>query len=95
VSRYEQFDRSRLEIMPLAERNHDLKAEQWLALEEAAPPFEHPDLPTMADRLRKAAGKRHRPHPDDGGALRSSGRSGLNGSLAVGLAGGEAMVSVK
>jgi hypothetical protein len=54
MSRYEQFDRSRLEIKPLAERNHDLKAEQWLALEDAAPPFEHPDLPAVAARLQRA-----------------------------------------
>jgi hypothetical protein len=54
MSRYELFDRSRLEIKPLADRKHDLKAEHWLALEDAAPPFEHLDLPAVAERLRQA-----------------------------------------
>src|SRR5215472_6061381 len=54
MSRYELFDRSRLEIKPLADRTHDLKAEQWLALEDTAPPFEHADLTTVAERFRKA-----------------------------------------
>ena len=54
MSRYELFDRSRLEIKPLAERAHDLKAEQWLALEDAAPGYAHPDLPTVAAKLRRA-----------------------------------------
>jgi hypothetical protein len=54
MSRYERFDRSRLEIKPLAERVHDLKLEQWLALEDPAPPFEHPDLAEVAARLAAA-----------------------------------------
>ncbi len=54
MSRYQLFDRSRLELKPLAERAHDLQASHWLALEEAAPPFAHPDLAAVADRLRKA-----------------------------------------
>jgi hypothetical protein len=51
MSRYEMFDRSRLEMKPLAERNNDLQLGRWMALEDDAPAFEHPDLRGMADRL--------------------------------------------
>ncbi len=54
-SKYETFDRSRLRLRPLAERVNDLSLERWLALEDAAPPFDHPDLPEIARRLRSAA----------------------------------------
>jgi hypothetical protein len=54
MSRYELFDRAQLEVKPLAERAHDLRADHWLALEEAAPPFDHPDLPALAGRLIRA-----------------------------------------
>ncbi len=53
-SRYEIFDRSRLELKPLAERVNDLQLDRWLALDEPAPPFEHPDLATVAARLKRA-----------------------------------------
>ena len=53
-SKYEQFDRSRLKLKPLSERAHDLQTEYWLRLEDAAPPFEHPDLATVADKLMEA-----------------------------------------
>jgi hypothetical protein len=54
MSRYEIFDRSRLLVKPLAERTHDLHLERWLALEDATPPFTHPDLATIAARLAAA-----------------------------------------
>ena len=54
MSRYEQFDRSRLLIKPLAERQHDLHLDRWLALSDATPPFEHPDLAAVAARLTAA-----------------------------------------
>ncbi len=54
MSRYELFDRSRLEIKPLAERIHDLKSEHWLALQDETPPFENANLPAVAARLQKA-----------------------------------------
>jgi len=54
MSRYELFDRSRLEVKPLAERSHDLQVASWLGLEDSAPRFEHPDLSTVAKRLRAA-----------------------------------------
>src|SRR5450432_3408799 len=58
MSRYEQFDRSRLLIQPLAQRQHDLHLDRWLSLGDSTPPFEHPDLATVAARLTaaKAAG---------------------------------------
>ena len=54
MSLYKTFDRSRLEVKPLAERAHDLKLDRWLALEDATPPFAHDDLPTVAARLTAA-----------------------------------------
>ncbi len=54
MSRYEIFDRSRLEVKPLAERNHDLHLERWLSLDDPTPAFEHADLSTVAGRLRRA-----------------------------------------
>ena len=54
MSQYEIFDRSRLELKPLAERTHDLHLDRWLTLEDPAPPFAHPDLAAVADRLQVA-----------------------------------------
>ena len=54
MSRYECFDRSRLRVKPLAERVNNLQLENWLATGDATPPFEHPDLPAVAERLRDA-----------------------------------------
>jgi hypothetical protein len=53
-SRYERFDRSRLRVRPLAERQHDLRLDHWLSLESETPPFAHPDLDTVAAKLRQA-----------------------------------------
>jgi len=54
MSRYEQFDRSRLLIKPLAERQHDLHLDRWLSLGDPTPPFEQTDLATVAARLTTA-----------------------------------------
>ncbi len=54
TSRYETFDRSRLRLRPLAERVNDLDLTRWLALDDAAPEFSHPDLPAVAGALRAA-----------------------------------------
>ena len=54
MSRYELFDRSRLAVKPLAERIHDLHLDRWLALDDPTPPFAHPDLATVAQRLTAA-----------------------------------------
>jgi hypothetical protein len=53
LSRYPQFDRSRLRIRPLGERKHDLEIRNWLGLDDA-PAFEHPDLTMLAQRLKAA-----------------------------------------
>jgi hypothetical protein len=50
-SRYAEFDRSRLLVKPLAERQHDLHRERWLSLDDETPPCNHPDLPAIARRL--------------------------------------------
>jgi hypothetical protein len=54
ASRYEAFDRSRLLIKPLGERINDLEISRWMALSDAAPPFAHADLATLAQRLQAA-----------------------------------------
>ena len=53
-SKYPIFDRSRLKLKPLAERNNDLSVRQWLRLEEPAPEFSHPELAAVAARLDQA-----------------------------------------
>jgi hypothetical protein len=50
-SKYELFDRARPQIKPLAERAHDLGLDHWLALEDLAPPYSHPQLPEVAARI--------------------------------------------
>ena len=60
ASKYELFDRSRLDIRPLAERDHDMPLDYMLELDdERIEPFEHKDLPTVVERMRtaKANGK--------------------------------------
>jgi len=54
LSKYRQFDRSRLLVKPLAERVNDLPLSRWMALDEPTPPFESPDLKTIAARLESA-----------------------------------------
>jgi hypothetical protein len=53
-TRYPTFDRSRLQVKPLAERRHDLDLSRFLAPGDAAPCFDHPDLGTLAARLKSA-----------------------------------------
>jgi hypothetical protein len=53
-SKFEVFDRSRLLIKPLAEREHDLKLDHWLALDDPTPEFSHPQLADVARRIRAA-----------------------------------------
>jgi hypothetical protein len=54
LSRYKLFDRSRLRILPLAERTHDLQSHHWLALEDPTPPFESPEITALALRILEA-----------------------------------------
>lgn len=56
-SKYELFDRSRLKIKPIDQREHDLKVENWMALDDEAPVFEHDDLAAVSDRLHTAKAK--------------------------------------
>src|SRR5262245_47517213 len=48
------FDRSRLVIQPLAQRQHDLDLSAVLPLDAALPPFEHPALAVLGQRLIEA-----------------------------------------
>jgi hypothetical protein len=57
-SKYDIFDRSRLRIQPLSARHHDLTIDRWLALDDSTPPFDHPDLATVADRIRSSQSAR-------------------------------------
>lgn len=54
VSKYPVFDRSRLILKPLGERQHDLHLDRWMELADTAPPFVHADLPLLAAWLMKA-----------------------------------------
>ena len=51
---YPMFDRSRLKLKPLAERVHDMTLADVLPLDAAGEPFEHPALPTIAQRILQA-----------------------------------------
>ena len=48
------FDRSRLQIKPLADRQHDLDLSILLPLDAAPPAFTHAALPTLGQRLHDA-----------------------------------------
>jgi hypothetical protein len=54
---YPIFDRSRLRIQPLAQRQHDLDLGAVLPLDAPLPAFEHPSLPTLGRRLVEAREK--------------------------------------
>jgi hypothetical protein len=51
---YDQFDRSRLILRPLAERTHDLDRSCLIFPESPREPFEHQALPDLAERVVKA-----------------------------------------
>lgn len=53
-SRYPQFDRSRLNIRPLAERENLVSLDDVLPVGDRPVPFEHPDLPALADAILAA-----------------------------------------
>jgi len=53
-TKYREFDRSRLKILPLAERTNDLHLDHWLELADSSPPFTHPDLKVLKVRLNSA-----------------------------------------
>jgi hypothetical protein len=56
-SRYVLFDRSALEVLPLAARKSDMDLSCVLAVGERPLPFGHPDLPALADALAGAAAR--------------------------------------
>lgn len=51
---YPLFDRSRLRIQPLAQRQNDLDLSVLLPLDAPLPHFEHPALPLLGQRLTEA-----------------------------------------
>jgi hypothetical protein len=51
---YPAFDRSRLRILPLAERVHEMTLPDVLPLDAPLPPFENAGLRTVAERIREA-----------------------------------------
>ncbi len=51
---YPMFDRSRLRIQPLANRQHDLPVSEILPLDAPLPEFSHPALPVLGQRLAEA-----------------------------------------
>lgn len=52
--RYEMFDRRRLRILPLAEREHDMNLADVLAVGERPVPYDNPDLIGVADAVAEA-----------------------------------------
>jgi len=50
-SKYPQFDRRRLRLLPLAEREHLVRLADVLALDGPAPAFEHRHLPAVAEAV--------------------------------------------
>lgn len=59
MSKYPLFDRSRLNLKPLAQRQHDVPVANLLTLDAPVPPYDNPNLKTLAERIRTArrAGK--------------------------------------
>lgn len=51
---FPQFDRSRLRIEPLSQRQHDLTLADILPLDANIPPLDHPHLPIVAEQIRAA-----------------------------------------
>ena len=60
MSRYELFDRRRVELWPLAQRGHDLVVADCLPLGPPKPRFEHPELAAFLERI-VAARRARRP----------------------------------
>lgn len=51
---YPTFDRSKLRLKPLAQREHDMDISECLELDEEVPPFESEELKAVADRIARA-----------------------------------------
>ena len=48
---YPVFDRSRLRVLPLGERRHDMSLAEVVSLAAPTPPFDNDDLATLAERI--------------------------------------------
>lgn len=51
---YPIFDRSKLTLRPLQERDHDISIAQFPTLQSPVPPFENPKLDTVVQRMHQA-----------------------------------------
>ncbi|MFN4180660.1 MAG: hypothetical protein ACK4I8_10135 [Armatimonadota bacterium] len=51
---FPKFDRSKLKLKPLSERIHDLTIDSFYRLDDPIPPFDHPHLDIVADRIVQA-----------------------------------------
>ena len=54
---FEQFDRSKLKLLPIAERIHDLDISIMLDPDTHKPAFKHPSIDILANRILKAREK--------------------------------------
>ena len=54
MSRYEQFDRSRIELEDLAERGHDLTIDDCWPLDAPFEPYVHPEYDAFIEQLVEA-----------------------------------------
>lgn len=54
---FPQFDRSRLKVLPLAEREHDMELGEVLPLDAPLKPFDSPDIETVAHSIVSAREK--------------------------------------
>ena len=54
TSKYRVFDRNRLHLRPLGERNHDMDVGDLLHVDDGEPEFDHPHLPVVAGKVRQA-----------------------------------------
>lgn len=57
---FQSFDRTRIQLKPLAERVHDLQVQKWYDVDGTRETFQHPNMPILADRIA-AARKRGAP----------------------------------
>lgn len=54
MTRYEQFDPSQVELRPVAQRGHDLKADDCLPLAAPGSPYAHPEFGQLIERIAAA-----------------------------------------
>ena len=56
--KYPIFDRGRLKVLPLSARRHDVSLSDVLAVGDRPVPFDHPDLPKVADAIAGAVARK-------------------------------------